>query len=332
MRIAVVYSLPTENILHTKYKVTDEDTGEAAREVQEALSTKGYDSFLVPVAADNLGVIDQVGADLIFNLIEWTGADLPRAIAACRRIEARGLPFTGATSDIYQLTANKVTMKQALIAAKLPTAAYQVFVTGEEKVDPGLKYPLLIKPALEHCSIGLTTEAVVNDQSELRPKVLTRIGQFHEPMVVEEFVEGREFQVTLLETNNGILVLPPAEILFSNSATAAFLTFSGRWEDESVDYGLSRVEVAQLSQKLLAHMSEVSVRAFLALKLRDYARLDVRLRAEQMVILEANCNPGLGDSDEYGMTLSYQALGLTFADFIVKIVESATRRFQIDLG
>lgn len=330
MRIAVVYSLPTSHYLHTKYAVTEEDTHESAEEVAEALVAKGYNNpFLFPVFADHLEIIAGIQADLIFNLIEWTGPDLPAGIAATARIEKRGLPFTGATSVNYARMADKATHKEDLTRIGSPTPAYQVFQTGFEKLEK-LPYPLIIKLTLEHCSIGIDASSIVWSQPELTLLVAKKIAEFKQPVLAEEFIPGVELQVTCLETEVGLKMLPPAEIYYKskNSATQ-FLTYSSRWEEDHPEYNQSGVRLAKLDAALLKKIENICFQAFITLKYRDYARFDLRLRGQDVYILEANCNPGLGDSDEYGMTVSYKALGMTFADFIDEIVKSCLRRFKI---
>lgn len=329
MHIAVVYSLPTSHYLHTKYAVTEEDTRDSAEEVAEALVASGHKPVLVPVAADHLSVIDDIQSDLIFNLIEWTGPDLHSGIDGTARIEKRGLPFTGATSSNYARMADKVTHKQDLTRIGSPTPPYQVFRNGLEPLE-NLSYPLIVKPSLEHCSIGLDSSSIAHNPEELRQIVKNQLQTFHQPIIAEEYIVGREFQVTLLETVRGLLVLPPAEVYFkSHQSEKQFLSYSGRWDEDHPDYNQSGVRVTALDSQLTAKITDICRHTFLTLKYRDYARFDLRVRDSDVYILEANCNPGLGDSDEYGMTLSYRAVGMTFADFVDEVVKSCLRRFSI---
>ena len=220
-------------------------------------------------------------------------------------------------------------MKRLFEQNNLPTARFQIFETGQEHVRSDFHYPVIIKPALEHCSIGLSPDAIVESESMLARRVADRIKKFEEPMVVEEFITGREFQVTALETGEGIQVLPPAEVVFDTRSPIHMLTYDSRWDDATVEYKTSHVAVPKLDERLLANIERTTKETFKALGFRDYTRLDIRLRGEEVIILEANSNPGLSDDAEYGMTLSYRAIGWTFADFIWKIVESALRRSRL---
>lgn len=326
MHIAVVYSMPTRRALASPYSDTEQDTVESAGEVARALESKGATVTLLPIDEDHIDRIQGIHADLIFNIIDWTGLDLPLSDRALAAIEHLSIPFTGATRANYQLTSDKSAMKSALVRHDLPTANFQIFERGDETVRKDFRYPVIVKPALEHCSIGLTHDAIVYDEESLRIRVTERIRTFEEPMIAEEFITGREFQVTAVEMVHGLRVLPPAEIVFDTQGENSLLTYDSRWDDETADYKSSHVSLPTLDPILRAAIENVTTRTCKEIGFRDYTRLDLRTRDKEIYILEANSNPGLSDDMEYGMTLSYKAIGWSFSDLIWKIVESAMRR------
>lgn len=326
MRIAIVYSLPTRRALATPYKATDEDTKDSAEEVAAALTAKGASVELVPVDEDSIDRIKKISADVIFNLVEWDGLDTPLTLVAFDALEATHIPYTGSTKAVVSVCNDKANMKAALDEAGLPTPRWQLFCDGRESVRSDLVYPVIIKLAWEHCSVGLTRQAVIDRREDLPVRVTEHIASFGQPVFIEEFVGGREFQVTILEKNGVPRVLPPAEIVFHRDGKDSFLTFESRWDESHPDYTLSTVKKAVLSSRLAKRLEQLSLVTHRILAFRDYSRMDIRARGEEPLILEANANPGLGDSDDYGMTVSYRAAGMNFADFIWKIVESCLRR------
>lgn len=328
MNISVIYSIPTRRALATPYKATDEDTRASAEEVAAALSAKGVKTSLIPISEDSIERINVLCADVIFNLIEWDGLDTPLYLEALRVLEAKGTPFTGPSLVTMTRLTDKVKMKEALDVAGIPTPRWQLFTNGSRPVRDDFVYPVIMKLAWEHCSVGLTRNAIIDRKADVAPNVVEHISTFHQPVYVEEFIEGREFQVTILEEAGQPRVLPPAEIVFTKSGKDSFLTFESRWDEEHPDYKLSSVKKADLSPALHKHLEEISVAAHRHFGFRDYSRMDIRCRAQEPFILEANANPGLGDDEDYGMTVSYKAAGMTFADFIWKIVESCLRRFR----
>lgn len=326
MNIAVVYNKPTKRAILSPYVDTEDDTADSAAEVAEALQLKGARVQLHSIDEHHIGDVTKIRADLFFNLIEWTGLDMPLSDSAFGMIESLHIPVTGATRENFMETSDKIPMKKALDANHLPTARWQVFENGEEDVRSDFRYPVILKLALEHCSIGLTHDAIVHDAIELRIRARERIRHFHEPVLAEEFIEGREFQVTAIETDNGLRVLPPAEIVYKTPGPESLLTYESRWEEGSADYQGSRVTLAAVDGRLEHSIQDITARTFHLLKFRDYMRLDIRIRGNTVFILESNSNPGLCDSDEYGMTVSYKAVGWNFADFVWKIAQSALRR------
>lgn len=327
MKIAILYSVPTRRAQGTPYLATDEDTKVSAQRVYLALLSKGQDVMLVPITEDAIEAISAISADMIVNLIEWSGLDLPLNFQAVEAIEKTGIPFTGAGTENLRITMDKVQMKKALDAHHLPTARWQMFVTGREAVRDDFSYPVIVKLALEHCSIGLSRDAVVSDPVRLQKFIQDDINSFGQPVIAEEFITGREFQVTVLDSVAGLKVLPPAEIFFTGEGTGGFLTYAGRWDEQHADWQTSSIGVSSLTVPLSRHIETVAKRAFRRMKFCDYARLDIRVRDNDMFILEANSNPGLDDDPEYGVTVSYKAVGMTFADFVWEIIQSCLRRF-----
>lgn len=326
LKIAVIYSVTTNRAKNRRYRATDEDTRESAEETWQALIEKGASTALVPIEPESIQTIKNIKADCIFNMIEWDGLDLPLAVGAFDFLLATGIPFTGATKENYILANDKLLLKDAIQKNYLPTPNWQSFKTGDEPIQNNFSFPVIVKLSLEHCSVGLDKDAVVDTREQLSDVVNKRIADFSQPVLVEEFIQGTEFQVTILETKSEIRMLPPAEIVFKRGNDREFLTFESRWDETHPDYEQSTVRIADLSHDLLGKLEKISLDTFTKLGYRDYARLDVRLRGRDFYILEANANPGLGDSDDYGMTLSYKAAGMKFADFIWAIAASCLSR------
>lgn len=333
MKIAIIYSLPTRRALSTPFKGADEDTKDSALEIAEALQSKNVDVILVGVSEDTIDEISRLKADCVFTLIEWDGMDIPLFLRAMSLIKRTGIPFTGSSLATTTKLSDKVKMKEALDEGGIPTPRWQVFRDGNEAVRGDFVYPVIMKLALTHCSIGLTRNAVVDKPQDLTAHIKEHLRTYRQPVYVEEFIDGREFQVTIIEEKDGPAsprgeprVLPPAEIIFQKGGKDSFLTFESRWNEKHPDYHLSSVKLAEVSQFLKKRLEDVSLATFRSLGFGDYARMDIRTRGEELFILEANTNPGLGDSDDYGMTVSYKAVGWTFAEFVWKIVESCMRR------
>lgn len=326
MKIVVLYSLPTRRAQKAGFVTTDEDTAQSAREVELALGEKGQQVRTVAVDEGSIEKIAEVRADVIVNLIEWDGHDLPLTGKAMSVLERTSIPFSGSSRQVVLLANDKRTMKQKLDDFGLSTPGWQIFTLGNERLRGGFRFPAIVKLALEHCSIGLSPIAVVRSEHELRSQVRRQVVTFDQPVIAEEFIWGREFQVTMLERNGNLEMLPPAEIIFDSSSGPTFLTFESRWDERHPDYDASTVDVAKLSETQLRILDELSHKTFQAFGFGGYCRLDIRLRDNTFYILEANANPGLGDDEDYGMTVSYKAADMRFSDFMWEIIQAALRK------
>lgn len=329
MHIAVLFNKPADRFSEDLSHVAAEDDTElSAREVALALEEYDADVTLVPITEHSIEeTVNSLDADLIFNLIEWTGVDTQYAIETYDKMDARGLLYTGATKKSYLDSDDKRVIKTLIDEAGLPTAQWQAFTTGDEPIREDLVYPMLVKVSMEHSSVGIEMDSIVQTAEELRTVVKKRIEEYDQPVFAETFLTGREFQVTLLETADGLNVLPPAEVVYKNSAGVPLLTYESRWDEHHSDYSSSTVEVARLTPELLQELTDMCRSAFTKIGFRDYARFDIRCDGKgNPYFLELNSNPGLGDDEEYAMTLSYKAVGMRFADFVWEIVQAALRR------
>lgn len=333
MKIAVLYNVPSKRFAaDPAHLAAEDDTVESAREVHEALLKNGAFSVLVPISEDTIPytVAGLVSYDLVFNLIEWTGVDTVYAMQTYSEFAKYGIRITGATKENYRDTCDKIPMKKLLEAAGLPTAPWQYFETGQEPISEAIVYPSLIKVASEHSSVGLSKDAIVRNEEELRRMVRKRIREFEQPVIAEAFLTGRELQVTMLERADGLALLPPAEIIYTKETDVPLLTYDSRWDVNHPEYGNSTVSVALLDTGLSTRLDTMCRKAYTAMSFRDYTRFDLRCDVvENPYFLEVNSNPGLGDDDEYGMTLSYKAAGMDFSDFVWEIVGAASRRYRL---
>ncbi len=326
MNITILYSIPSKRSRRSTFLAADEDTVSSAQKVQNGLTRPGVHTTLVGLSEDRIvPTISAIRADCIINLIDWTGEDLPLSFAAMEALESCGIPFAGATRENFALV-DKVTMKRALDAAGLPTPRWQLFKTGEEAISRSLAYPVLVKLSREHCSVGLDTSSFVMDRQTLAQVVKEKLRRFRQDVYVEEFLTGREFQITVIEEEQGPVMLPPAEIIYRESGNPEFLTFIERWDQNAPEYARSTTKLAQLTPREYRMFEECACSAFARLGFRDFTRVDARLNAVgELMILEINPNPGLDSDPEYSMTLSAEAAGISFPDFLWRIVSSCMR-------
>ena len=323
MNIAILYTLPTRRAKASAFIDTDEDTIESAQEVAKAIVDKGSTPMLIGLSEDAIEkTIREIKADCIVNLIDWTGLDLPLSLKAMDVLETIAIPFTGVNRKAFELGADKIAMKKHLDTNNLPTPRWQLFETGKEEVRNDFAYPLIVKLAKEHCSIGLGKESIVKSYEELIVQVRNELITYHEPVIAE-------FQITLLEKETGLTMLPPAEVTYKVSGIKAMLSYESRWEEYSPEFHTSGMALAKLDDEQVKEFDKICKDVFHTFGFTDFTRIDARLNDKgEFMILEANANPGLSDHPLYGMTVSYKAAGMNFSDFVWEIISSCLRRWK----
>ncbi len=329
MRIAICYSLPSRRILATKYGETDLDSQMIADKVKLGLLANGHEVEVYKISEDEIEKITEIKAELIFNLIEWSGLDIELSRKAFRCFDQLKIPVTGSREELFVLTGDKARLKKVLQKNGFMTPRGQVFETGDEMIDPELKYPVLAKPSLEHCSMGLSHDVIAHDASELKVIVKKQLDSFGQSILAEEFISGRELLVYLIEDQGEPTVLPIEEVVFEGDNPLSFQTYESKWEPGSKDFENSKVVVAELPEEVKKCIEVTSKAIFKKLRFGGYARFDARLRDGIPYYLETNANPSVYDGDGSLSDPNEEVIpGIKFGDYLEKIVSSAVKVFE----
>jgi D-alanine-D-alanine ligase len=308
----------------TKERPDEIDTLISAEAVAGALAELGFRSE--PVAIDlNLNDIEALKRQsprLVFNLVDAVRGDGRLAPVIPALLDAVGLPYTGAHSDAWLETLSKVATKAKLERAGLPTPAFSVDGSG---LDPEALY--IVKSAWEHGSLGLDASSVVRG-GDTAKCIGERNAQFGTAHFAERYLDGREFNLALVETRGRARVLPISEILFENWAADAprIVGYDAKWTPESAVYASTprRFGLERTEPKLAARLQTLAVAAWDLFSLSGYARVDFRLDGDgSPSILEVNVNPCL--NPDAGFAAAGAEAGLTYPELIGKIVEAAPR-------
>lgn len=328
-KVAIIYNEPSPS----RYNVLGEEKAvlgvlDEVEAVQQALAKLGY-----PVARIALSPplerarerLESLKGDLVFNLFE--GFDgLPETEAAVANILSDlGLSYTGCPGSALSIALDKVKTKALLEKAGIATPKYQL-LSPETLFTFHMDYPCIVKPCAEDASHGLSEESVVNDFVSLEKQV-SRVSQFYGgKALVEEFLDGREFNVTVLG-NREPVVLPISEIVYSlPPGMPRILTFSAKWEPESLYFqGSKPVCPAGIDDETRRLIRGAALSAFRALGCLGYARVDFRLDSKGLPrVIEVNPNPDI--SLDSGAARQALAAGMSYRRFIEKIVSLAIER------
>jgi D-alanine-D-alanine ligase len=285
--------------------------------------TLGFDDDVVAVA----GRLRDEAPDLVFNLTEsFAGASaLDSSIASL--LNLLHLRYTGSSHSGLLLAGDKVLAKRILSFHGIRTPEFAVLHRGTLENAEALEFPVIVKPPQEDASIGIAATSVARDLNELLVCIDEIQRQHPGPVLVERFIEGREFYVGILG-NEQAEALPPAELDMSAfpDGVPRIATWAAKWEAED-ETGHGRIVFPEdLDVRMAERMREAAVGAFRALRLRDYARVDIRLDgAGEPFVLEVNPNCYLA----YGEVFAEAAArtGLAYEALIGRILELAAGRY-----
>lgn len=328
-KIAVIYNKPVAG----RYSLVGEEKAElgvldSVRAVHRALGNLGYAVARVPLSPPlekTRETLKGLKVDLIFNLFEGF-VDSPEAEATIADTLAElGIPYTGCPGAILALALDKARTKALLAANGIRTPKYQV-LTPETVASFQMNYPCIIKPVGEDASHGVSADSVVNDAAALARQV-TKISQLYGGRaLVEEYVDGREFNITVLGTSD-LDVLPISEIVFLlPPGLPRILTFEAKWEPKSPYFESTKpICPADIHNELKEEIGNVARQVFRLLGGSGYIRVDLRMNDKrQLYVIEVNPNPDI--SPGTGAARQSKASGMNYRQFIDKLIQLALER------
>lgn len=296
--------------------------------IEEVLRAAGWEPLAIPVDADILGALGTFAARrprAIINLCDDLLGRSDHEMHFAAALELLAIPYTGAPPLALGLCRDKVMTKLILRGHGIPTAPF-VLVEAPDTPLEGLNFPVIAKPATEDGSLGITDASVAGDEGAAR-SAIKAVLDVYGPVLVEEFIEGRELNVPLLG-NAPARVLPVSEIDFAGLAPGMphICGYEAKWEQADERFaGTAGVCPAELGEQIQDRIERWSALAFRSLGLRDYARIDWRLSPTRgLMVLEANPNPDISPGS--GLLRSVRAAGMDYFEFIGRLIEETLAR------
>jgi D-alanine-D-alanine ligase len=314
-------------------KINDVDTY-GRENINDALDIKKaledvHEVKISPATEETYLELKNEKPDLVFNLGDdgFRGdPTLEPHVAAI--FDILDIPYTGNNYFSLALCQNKARAKEILSYQGIPTPKFQVFTNANRKLNPELKFPLIVKPVREDGSVGIKERSVVNNEEQLREQVNHVLDVYQQEALVEEFIDGREFNLALLG-NKKLTALPIAEVDFSGmpSNMPRIVSYRAKWVKQSVAFKKTPVICpAQIDEKLTNLIQETAKKCFKAFACHGYSRIDFRYddKNNQIYVLEVNPNPDI--SADAGMARAALAAGLSYKDLLLKIIDLAIDR------
>jgi D-alanine-D-alanine ligase len=303
------------------------DTLVAAQAVADALAALGFATEVVGLDLDlrGLEVLPRRRPLTVFNLVDAVRGDGRLAPMIPAVLDGLSLPYTGARTSAWLATLSKLATKLKLAASGLPTPEWSEDGHG---LDAAAK--VIVKPVFEHGSLGMDVGSVVKG-ADAAQAIKERALRWRTEHFAETYVEGREFNLALIEGDGAVAVLPIAEMLFEGFALGEprIVGYDAKWAPDSATYiGTPRLFGLEADEpQLAAKLAELARAAWSCFDLTGYARVDFRVdRDGAPFILEVNVNPCL--SPDAGFAAAAAQSGLIYGAVVGRIVQASLGDLQ----
>jgi D-alanine-D-alanine ligase len=312
----------------------EQDTLDQAQAVYDGLCGLGYDVELLRFDGDIRtleSTIEKKRPDLVFNLIETKRGEGFSISTVPTLLDCLRVRYTGCPSEALWITQNKLVAKKIMHLKRILTPPWMSprRMRNGAKTDglPSESFggaPYIIKSVWEHASIGLDDSSVVypDDEEELMSLLSRRNEKGPAVYFAERYIDGREFNLSLLQADGEVLVLPPAEMLFdgTDGSRPRILSYRAKWEKETSEYRGARRTFSFVDgeRPLLGELKKIAVRLWECFELNGYARIDFRVEGTKPFVLEINANPCI--AHDSGFTAAAARAGIGYGEMLGCIV------------
>jgi D-alanine-D-alanine ligase len=242
-------------------------------------------------------------------------------------LTALQIPFTGSDETTLSITLDKALCKKVLSYSSVKTPGFNLLYEKNDRISPSLKYPLIVKPNAEGSGKGIIDISVAQNEDELYRLTARILELYRQPVLVEEFIRGREFTVSVLGNGSETEVLPPMEIIYTKPQTYNIYNYNIKQNyKDYVRYDCP----ACISPEKESEIRDIALKVYKELECRDLARIDFILdqRTGEVYFLEINPLPGLTPSySDFPMTAEFA--GISYDELIIRIINNALKRYEM---
>jgi D-alanine-D-alanine ligase len=301
-----------------------------------ALGALGHEVDTLPVDRDVAPIVEQLQRtqpDLVFNLAESFDGKSALDSSVTALLNLLGLKYTGSSPAGLIAAGDKSLTKKILSFHGIQTPQFATLYRGAVDWAGELTFPVIVKPPQEDASLGITSASVVHEIKDLFARIGELQQEYQAAVLVEQFIEGREFYVGVIGNQNA-RALPVIELDFSKYPTdrPRIASWAAKWGDDGEGSGAEFAGTKSvfpdgLDEALVERMKQVAIDSFQALRLRDYARIDLRVSdAGEIYVIEVNPNCYLERESEFARAA--QKSGLEYQDLIARIIDLAMARYS----
>lgn len=328
LKISVLFSEDREDHQTTHDEVVDE--------IANALTENGHKVSLLGIHSDVRELLDKLDdqkPDLVFNVCETFDDNYYGEMYVAAVLDMLNVRFTGTGPAGLALRQDKAVTKKLLSFHDVPCPQYATFAKDKLEFAGKMRFPLFVKPLKKDASAGIDDKSLVTDYSALMKKIEYIHKELHDTALVEEYIEGREFYISVLG-NDPVEPLPLIELDFSKLPEGYKHIYSekAKFDEDSEVYNLINFGIAtDIPTEIRNKITMIGVKAANALQILDYARVDIRLAQDGVpYVVEVNANPYLEQTAE--LPVAALQAGMAYSTLVNKIVEIAWTRWEHEDG
>jgi D-alanine-D-alanine ligase len=263
-------------------------------------------------------VIIESGADFVFNLVESIDNKAELVYLPPALLQSVRVPFSGSGADAMLLTSNKPLAKKFMRSHNIATPGW---FTSTEFLKGDHKGTFIVKPLFEDASVGIDDSSVFDGSDHKAISVYRE--RFGDKFFVEEFIEGREFNISVIGASSGPVVLPPAEIIFTDfpDSKPNIVGYKAKWDADSFEFNNTprTFDFDKSDSELIENLKEITASCWNLFDLKGYARVDFRVsKSGDPYVLEINANPCI--SPDSGFYAATQKAGYKFTEIVDMIL------------
>jgi D-alanine-D-alanine ligase len=314
-KCCIIYNEPLPGALEDELDVLDQ-----VSHIEQHLIEIGFNVYRKGITENfmtEIAVLAGEKPDFIFNLVESINnkGELNYFVPAL--LNMYSLPYSGNSLEAIFLTTNKTIASRMMKDAGINNpVAYKP--SQMNLLKPGQRY--IIKPVWEDGSLGITSDSVFDCIPGFEEKV---IGKDDTHWFIENFIDGREYNISMLAGRNGPEVLPPAEIVFRDydDSRPKIIDFKAKWEMDSFEFinTIREFPGSSLEPQFISRLKEIATDCWHLFGLKGYARVDVRADSNgNIFVIEINANPCI--SPDGGFVAATRQAGYPFTEVLNRII------------
>ena len=320
------------NIYEDTESAVEKDLMSVGKNIQKTLIKRGYQVtfFDFNCIEKSFRALQRSNVDMVFNVCERINGSSLLEPHAASLLDILQIPYTGSNSQTLALCIDKIRVKKLLSFHTIPTPKWDYVYDVSDPVRDDLHYPLIVKPANSDNSIGITNNSVVTNQKELKKQIEHTVLELSTPALIEEYIEGDEYDVSILgNEENDLQVLPLSRSIFTNMPKGYWhiYPYEAKWNADSAYKKIIIQRPANISKKLASLITEVALDTYNILHCHDYGRVEIRVdKNGNPFVLELNPNPSINIGDCVPNVAAIT--GMDYGDFLEEIIKLAIKRYK----